>query len=147
MRVRLAVVCAIGALAALVVGPVPSASADGENAVTVAPTGTVAKDGTVTLSGTYRCSPDAAYGTVVNGSITDGQETSSVGGSVPATCDGYEHTWTAQGRPYLPAPAGPVRAEAALVHLTWQSSSLVPQVDVLADQPQDTVLVPERPHS
>jgi hypothetical protein len=147
MRVRLAVVCAVGALAVLVAGPLPSASADGDNAVTVAPTGTVAKDGTVTLTGTYRCSPDAQYGTVVNGSITDGHETSSVGGSVPATCDGYEHTWTAQGRPYLPAQAGPIRTEAALVHLTWQSSSLIPQVDVLADQPQDTTLVPESARS
>ena len=143
MRVRLAVACAVGALAVLVAGPVSSASADGENSVTVAPIGTVAKDGTVTLTGTYRCSPDAGYGTVVNASVTDGHDTSSVGGSVPATCDGYDHTWTAQGTPYLPASVGRVRTEASLVHVDWQSSSLIPRVDVLADQPQDTLLLPE----
>jgi len=145
MRVRLAVVGAVGALAVLIPGGWTAAADDG-NTVAVAPTGGIAKDGTVTLTGTYRCEPSSGPGTVVNSSVTDGTDTSSVGGSVPATCDGEVHTWTATGRPYLPVGAGPVRAEASLIHLSWQGS-LIPQTDVLANQPQTVTLVPDSPRS
>ncbi|MBC3841456.1 hypothetical protein GXW82_17630 [Streptacidiphilus sp. 4-A2] len=110
-------------------------------------TGTIAKDGTVTLSGTYRCSSDEAYGTVVSTSVTSGTETSSVGSSVQAVCDGQEHNWTSQGRPYLPVQAGPVQAQASLIHLSWSSGSLIPATDLLAQQPQNTVLKAESAHS
>lgn len=149
MRARLAVVGAIGALAVLFSGGW-TAAADGENSVTVAPTGDIAKDGTVTLSGTYRCDSEAASGTasgtVLNASITNGSGSSSVGSSQPATCDGEEHSWTATGRPYQSVAAGPVQVEASLIHLSWQGS-LIPQTDVLADQPQTSTLVADAPRS
>ncbi|QMU71152.1 DUF6299 family protein [Streptacidiphilus sp. P02-A3a] len=141
MRARLAVVGAIGALAVLFSGGWTAAAADGENSVTVAPSGGIAKDGTVTLTGTYRCDSSVGYGTVVNVLVTDGSNTSSVGSSRLVSCDGAEHTWTAIGQPYQSVAAGPIRVEATLIHLSWQGS-LIPRTDVLADQQQTSTLVP-----
>ncbi|AUY53823.1 hypothetical protein C2142_38985 [Streptomyces sp. CB01881] len=59
-------------------------------------TGTVDSEAVVTLSGTYRCSGPSPYA-VVNSSVGD-----RVAISTPAICDGAEHTWVNQGRPYGP---------------------------------------------
>ncbi|MDH6132156.1 hypothetical protein P3T37_001541 [Kitasatospora sp. MAA4] len=138
MRGRLAVVGVIGALAVSVAGPAFGAT-DGANAVTVAPTGVIAADGTVTLSGTYHCSPSAAHGTVVDTSLSTGSVTSNIGNGVPAVCDGLEHPWTTSGRPYQPVAAGPAQVRATMVHLA-PGSSLIPNITFLADQPQTVVL-------
>lgn len=150
MRARLAVVGvlgAIGALTLLATGPATAVADDtdggqGANVVTVDPTGTLAADGTVTLSGTYVCSPSTGYGTVVNTALLTDNESSSIGSSLPATCDGAKHTWTNHGRPVQSVQAGPARVDASLVHVDWQSASLIPRVDQMADQPQTITLVP-----
>ena len=134
MRGRLAVVGVIGALAVSVAGPAFGATG-GANAVTVAPTGVIASDGTVTLSGTYHCSSSVAHGTLIDTSLTMGSVTSNIGNGVPAVCDGLEHPWTTSGRPYTPAVAGPAQVRATMVHLS-PGGSLIPNITFLADQPQ-----------
>ncbi|MDW8804084.1 DUF6299 family protein [Streptomyces scabiei] len=87
--------------------------------VTIDPTGHVAPDGTLTLSGTYRCS--AGSGPVfVSSSLQQGDSRvrKGVGGS-SAVCDGAEHTWTHTDRaePGRHVP-GPARVEATVTELS-----------------------------
>ncbi|WP_035802963.1 DUF6299 family protein [Kitasatospora mediocidica] len=138
MRGRLAVAGVIGALAVSVAGPAFGATGGG-NAVTVAPTGVIAADGTVTLSGTYHCSPSMAHGTVIDTSLTTGSVTSNIGNGVPTVCDGLEHNWAASGRPYQAAVPGPAQVRASMVHLS-PGSSIIPNISFLADQPQMVTL-------
>ncbi|MDH6114791.1 hypothetical protein P3T36_001142 [Kitasatospora sp. MAP12-15] len=137
MRGRLAVVGAVGALALSVAGPAVGAPSAGD-AVAVAATGTVAQDGTVTLSGTYHCSTPRTY---VTTSLTSGGDSSNIGNSVLATCDGAVHSWTTSGKPYMPVAAGTAQVRASLVQLTW-NGSLVPEVDYLTFPSQDVMLSP-----
>src|SRR4051794_28527499 len=59
LRPALGTATTVAALLLLAAAPsTPAASAPGET-VTVAPTGSIAADGTVTLSGTYRCTAGA----------------------------------------------------------------------------------------
>ncbi|QMU78708.1 hypothetical protein GXW83_26370 [Streptacidiphilus sp. PB12-B1b] len=137
MRGRLAVVGAVGVLVVWAAGP---AGAEVGDTVSANPTGVIAKDGTVTLSGTYQC--ESSTGTVVSSTLVSGSTYSSIGGSAPAVCDGAEHTWQNTGKPFPAASAGPVTVEVSLVQLQWTPSSLIPQIDRLADQRQQVTLVP-----
>ncbi|WEH14761.1 DUF6299 family protein [Streptomyces sp. VNUA24] len=107
--------------AALLFAAAASAGAvhDPAETVTVDPTGHVAPDGTLTLSGTYRCL--AGSGPVfVSSSLQQGDSRvrKGVGGS-SAVCDGAEHTWTNTDRAepgrYVP---GPARVEATVTELS-----------------------------
>ena len=119
--------------AALVGGAaqVPAAGA-ASSAWTVSanPTGTVAKDGTVTLSGTYRCSAPADPGPVfVSSSVGNDSVQHGVGGTA-ATCDGVEHTWVNQEKPEdgAPVPVGPAEVEATLMRLDTTSGLPLPAI-------------------
>lgn len=94
--------------------------------VTVDPTGRVAADGTVTLSGTYRCT--AGTGPVfVSSSVGQGVTSvpQGIGGTVThgiggtaARCDGAGHRWTNTGR--IPSDAvrpGTAHVEATVLEL------------------------------
>ncbi|MFD0304141.1 DUF6299 family protein [Streptomyces sp. NPDC127119] len=62
--------------------------------VTVDPTGRLAADGTVTLSGTYRCTGGTGR-TFVSSSLSQGESKVRKGvGGTQAVCDGAEHRWT-----------------------------------------------------
>ncbi|MFI1414772.1 DUF6299 family protein [Streptomyces sp. NPDC020707] len=62
--------------------------------VTVDPTGRLAADGTVTLSGTYRCTGGTGR-TFVSSSLSQGESKVRKGvGGTRAVCDGAEHRWT-----------------------------------------------------
>ncbi|MEI5521242.1 DUF6299 family protein [Streptomyces brasiliscabiei] len=111
---------ALGA-ALFLLAAVPSAGAAGEpsETVTIDPTGTVAPDGRLTLSGTYRCL--GGNGPVfVSSSLQQGDSRvrKGVGGST-AVCDGAVHTWThtdrAQPGRFLP---GTARVEATITELS-----------------------------
>jgi hypothetical protein len=144
VRGRLGVAGAVGVLTigVLAVGVAGPASAVGDaDTLASAPTGVIAQDGTVTLSGTYTCSSSSGLGTFVDAALVSGSSSSSIGNSVPAVCDGQEHSWSAQGKPYQAAKAGPATVELSLVHLSPQGFSLIPEIDVLANQRQDITLV------
>ncbi|MFI0962549.1 DUF6299 family protein [Streptomyces sp. NPDC021080] len=103
MLFRQAVGAAAGAALLLFLAPsavalprvAPSAPSE---EVTVDPTGTVAADGTVTLSGTYRCT--GASGPVFVSSwasqgVSQGDSLIIQGiGGTSALCDGADHHWT-----------------------------------------------------
>ncbi|MER6154585.1 DUF6299 family protein [Streptomyces sp. NPDC001868] len=131
---------ALGA-ALLMLAAAPSAGATAEpfETVTVDPTGYVAADGSLTLSGTYRCL--GGNGPVfVSSSLQQGDSRvrKGVGGST-AVCDGAVHTWTNTGRAepgrFLP---GPARVEATVTEL---SGSGLPLPKFHAVRQQDITLV------
>jgi len=140
VRGRLAVVGTIGVLLTWAAGP--AVAAGDADTVSSGPNGVITQDGTVALSGTYLCSPEWADQTVVNSALVTGTTSSSVGDSAPAVCDGREHTWSNQGRPYLGAAPGRATVEVSLVHLHWTPSSFVPEIRTVADQRQDVTLTP-----
>ncbi|MGW6009267.1 DUF6299 family protein [Streptomyces sp. NPDC055210] len=79
-------------------GPAAPAVAAGTSrlaeTVTVDPTGRLAADGTVTLSGTYRCTGGTGR-TFVSSSLSQGESKVRKGvGGTQAVCDGAEHRWT-----------------------------------------------------
>ncbi|KND40617.1 MULTISPECIES: DUF6299 family protein [Streptomyces] len=112
---------AVAGAALLLLGAAPSAGAasDASETVTIDPTGYVAPDGTLTLSGTYRCLGSSGP-VFVSSSLQQGDSRvrKGVGGS-SAVCDGAEHAWTNTDRAepgrYLP---GPARVEATVTELS-----------------------------
>ncbi|MFC8664928.1 DUF6299 family protein [Streptomyces sp. NPDC057199] len=108
--------------------------------VTVDPTGRVAADGTVTLSGTYRCT--GSRGPVfVSSSLGQGEGKSRKGvGGTSAVCDGAEHRWTNTDRtePGRFKP-GAARVEATVMEL--RSGGGLPLPYFHARQQQDVTLV------
>ncbi|MEU5593342.1 DUF6299 family protein [Streptomyces sp. NPDC020298] len=89
---------AAAAPAQLFAAAVAPAAAGPYETVTVDPTGRVAADGTVTLSGTYRCT--AGRGPVfVSSSVSQSPlpVPHGIGGTV-ARCDGADHRWKNSGR-------------------------------------------------
>ncbi|MEU9102692.1 DUF6299 family protein [Streptomyces sp. NPDC048361] len=119
MRVSLfaaGAVAAAGALLGVASAPAGAALTD---TVSAGPTGTVAKDGTVTLSGTYRCSPPSRPGPVfVSSGVLTGSVLHGIGGTV-ATCDGDEHTWVNRDKVSSPerVPAGETVVQTTLMRL------------------------------
>ncbi|MFD9042066.1 DUF6299 family protein [Streptomyces bottropensis] len=112
---------AVAGAALLLLSAAPSAGAayDSSETVTIDPTGYVAPDGTLTLSGTYRCLGSSGP-VFVSFSLQQGDSRvrKGVGGS-SAVCDGAEHAWTNTDRAepgrYLP---GPARVEATVTELS-----------------------------
>jgi hypothetical protein len=96
--------------------------------VSANPTGTVAKDGTVTVSGTYRCSKPSDPGPVfVSSTVRRGSVGHGIGGTF-AICDGAEHTWVNQENPSLgdPLTPGPAQIETTLFQLDTRSGLPLP---------------------
>ncbi|UUU30308.1 DUF6299 family protein [Streptomyces sp. CA-210063] len=131
---------AVGA-ALLLFSAAPSAGATSGSfeTVTIDPTGYVAPDGTLRLSGTYRCL--GGDGPVfVSSSLAQGDSRVRRGvGGTSAVCDGADHTWTntdkAEPGRYRP---GPARVEATVTEL---SGSGLPLPRFHAVKQQDITLV------
>ncbi|MFF9773636.1 DUF6299 family protein [Streptomyces sp. NPDC013978] len=132
---------AAGGAALLPLAAAPSAGATIEpsETVTIDPTGLVAPDGTLTLSGTYRCL--GGNGPVfVSSSLQQGESQVRKGvGGTSAVCDGADHAWTntdkADPGRYRP---GPARVEATVMEL---SGSGLPLPRFHAVRHQDITLV------
>ncbi len=108
--------------------------------MTVDPTGRIAPDGTVTLSGTYRCT--GATGPVfVSSSV--GQRSLSVRhgiGGTRAVCDGLVHPWANVGSPSPRSlQAGAAYVEATLMELRPQGGLPLPRFH--AAQRQEITLI------
>ncbi|MFI1393675.1 DUF6299 family protein [Streptomyces sp. NPDC020681] len=105
--------------------------------VTIDPTGQIARDGTITLSGTYRCTPRS--GSVLIGSkLIQGPSQAGIGGTV-ATCDGQEHAWRNTGNTDLTFTAEAARGEATLLELKT-SGGFIPVPVVLATHNSELAL-------
>ncbi|GAA3784915.1 DUF6299 family protein [Streptomyces coacervatus] len=121
-----------------------------DETVTVDPTGHIAADGTVTLTGTYRCtgatgvafvsssvstnpnSPNsAAHGTVTT--LIQG-----IGGTV-AECDGATHRWENTSRPSPAIGPGKVSVEVTVAELRFQG--ILPLPSIHADERHQVTLV------
>lgn len=128
MPVRPALAAAFGAAALLCVAVGP-AVADPSETITVDPTGKLASDGTVTLSGTYRCT--AGTGPVfVTSTISqsDSRIRQGIGGS-DAQCDGAEHHWENSGKASSEdLKAGTAHVEATLMEM--RPEGIVPVLPV-----------------
>ncbi|MFF0161183.1 DUF6299 family protein [Streptomyces sp. NPDC005263] len=115
--------------------PGDPAPADSSETVTVDPTGRIASDGTVTLSGTYRCTPGT--GPVLVSSSVDQASSPirhSIGGT-RAVCDGAEHPWQNSGRPLLSPPRlGAAHVEVTLMELHPQGGLPLPVFHATAEQ-------------
>ncbi|WAZ24708.1 DUF6299 family protein [Streptomyces cinnabarinus] len=136
MPVRLALGLAAGA--ALLLLTAPAAPADPFETVTVDPTGRIAADGTVTLSGTYRCT--GGTGPVFVSSSVGQDDTVRHGiGGTRAICDGLEHRWENTGKPTPGAiEAGAAHVEATVMEL--DSSAGLPLPAFHASRQQDVTL-------
>lgn len=136
MSLRPALAAAAGAALLLsAVAPAATASADPYETVTVDPTGRVAEDGTVTLSGTYRCV--GGTGPVfVSSSVGQNSPTVRHGiGGTRAVCDGAEHRWENSGKtsPDALAP-GAAQVEATLMELHPQGGLPLPRFHATRQQ-------------
>ncbi|NUO40872.1 MAG: hypothetical protein HOV82_12045 [Streptomyces sp.] len=132
---------ALAAATLLLLAAAPVAAADPYETVTVDPTGTLAADGTVTLSGTYRCLGNSGPAFV---SSSVGQKSPSVRhgiGGTSAVCDGAEHRWQNTGKVDTGAlEPGAAHVEATVMEL--QGGGL-PLPRFHAAQQQDVTLTPE----
>ena len=123
----------------LCAAPAADAFADPNETVTVDPTGSLARDGTVTLSGTYRCTGGTSP-VFVSTSVAQGDRITRHGvGGTRAICDGEQHAWTDTGRP-SPATLKPgvSHVEATVMELDSRSGLPLPRFH--ATQRQDVVL-------
>lgn len=127
------------ALLLLAVAPAVTASADPYETVTVHPTGRIAPDGTVTLSGTYRCV--GSTGPVfVSSSIaqSDPKVRHGIGGT-QAVCDGVERSWENSGKTSSDAlTPGAAQVEATVMELRPQGGLPLPRFHAV--QRQDVTL-------
>ncbi|MFE9769316.1 DUF6299 family protein [Streptomyces sp. NPDC005808] len=118
MSVRQALGAAAAAALLLSVAPSAAALSDPYDQVTVDPTGHVAADGTVSLSGTYRCL--SSTGPVfVSSSVSQGDPRVRHGiGGTSAVCDGAVHPWTnSEKRTPGTLTPGAAHVEATLMEL------------------------------
>ncbi|QIB48307.1 DUF6299 family protein [Streptomyces aureoverticillatus] len=138
MSVRPALTAALLAVTVLCLTPGQAAADDGES-VTVDPTGRIAEDGTVTLSGTYRCT-GAAGPVFVSSSIgRSGSGVKRTIGSTVALCDGVEHRWQNTGKvPTRSVRPGAAHVEATLMEL--RATNVLPMPFFHAAQRQDVTL-------
>jgi hypothetical protein len=140
MSLRPVLTAAAGAALLLLAVPAGTATADPYEIVTVDPTGRIAADGTVTLSGTYRCL--GSTGPVfVSSSVAQDPPTVRYGiGGTRAVCDGVEHPWVNTGRAGRDTLApGAARVEATVMELRPQGGLPLPRFH--AAQQQDITLV------
>ncbi|MFI1887977.1 DUF6299 family protein [Streptomyces jumonjinensis] len=132
-------VCIAAALTAGLVSG--SASAQfAPDTITIAPTGRIAQDGAITLSGTYRCSSlRSRSGPVLIGShAAQGDARAEIDG-LQATCDDRVHTWRETARGLRPLTPGTARGEATLIHLD-SSNGFVPFPVILNADSTDLTL-------
>ncbi|MFV0133106.1 DUF6299 family protein [Streptomyces sp. HMX87] len=140
LRPALAAAAAVLLPAAPAAHAAPAAQYD-TGTVMVDPTGRIAADGTVTLSGSYRCAPGTGP-VFVSSSVS--QDSGSVRhgiGGTRAVCDGLEHRWANTGRPSTNAGLrpGPAHVEATLMELRPFGGLPLPSFH--AKQGQDVTLV------
>ncbi|MGW3661594.1 DUF6299 family protein [Streptomyces sp. NPDC005141] len=138
MFTRQALATAAGAALLLLLAPSAVARSAPSDEVTVDPTGTVAADGTITLSGTYRCT--GSDGPVfVSSSVYQGEPRVGLGvGGSSALCDGADHRWSNSEKraPDTLAP-GAAHVEAAILEL---SGSGLPLPTIHARKEQDVTI-------
>ena len=136
MSLRSALGSAAGAALLLVAAaPAATASAGPYETVTVDPTGSIAPDGTVTLSGTYRCLGNSGPA-FVGSSVSQGDSAvrHSIGGT-RAVCDGMEHSWENSGKPSSdPLNPGPAQVEATVMELAPQGGLPLPRFHAVQHQ-------------
>ncbi|MET7321878.1 DUF6299 family protein [Streptomyces sp. NPDC005549] len=107
--------------------------------VTVDPTGRIAADGSVTLSGTYRCT--GGTGPVyVSSTVSQSDPSVRFGvGGTRAVCDGLEHRWVNTGTPdTVVLKPGAAHVEATLMEL--RPMGIVPLPSFHARHGQDVAL-------
>ncbi|MER6168207.1 DUF6299 family protein [Streptomyces violaceorubidus] len=107
--------------------------------VTVDPTGRIAADGSITLSGTYRCT--GGTGPVyVSSTVSQSDPSARYGvGGTRAVCDGLEHRWVNTGTPdTVVLKPGAAHVEATLMEL--RPMGIVPLPSFHARQGQDVTL-------
>ncbi|MBV2355230.1 hypothetical protein KUM39_12755 [Streptomyces sp. J2-1] len=140
MPVRPALAAALGAAALLCAAAVAPAAAGPGETVTVDPTGRIAADGTVTLSGTYRCTGATGLA-FVSSSVSQGDPRVQHGiGGTAARCDGAEHRWENSGRVSADAvKSGAAHVEATVTELRSGGVLLLPSFH--AAQQRDVTLV------
>ncbi|WP_030179402.1 DUF6299 family protein [Streptomyces violaceorubidus] len=136
---------ATAAGAALLLLTAPAATAAPHDArlvaesVTVDPTGRIAADGSITLSGTYRCA--GGTGPVyVSSTVSQSDPSARYGvGGTRAVCDGLEHRWVNTGTPdTVVLKPGAAHVEATLMEL--RPMGIVPLPSFHARQGQDVTL-------
>ncbi|WP_329414592.1 DUF6299 family protein [Streptomyces sp. NBC_00704] len=136
MSKRPALYAAAGAAALLMLsGPAVTAHAAPSESVTVDPTGRLAADGTVTLSGTYRCA-DSSGPVFVSSSVGQSSDGARHGiGGTRAVCDGAEHSWqnTGKATPNDLAP-GIAHVEATLMELRPDTGLPLPRFHAVHQQ-------------
>lgn len=145
MSLRQVTATSIGTALLLLTAPATDAFADpriprlpGET-VTVDPTGRLAADGTVTLSGTYRCSGGAGP-VFVSSSVRQSSAVVRHGiGGTRAVCDGAEHRWQNSGRTTSKLAPGAAHVEATVMELDTRSGLPLPRFHAI--QRQDVTLV------
>ncbi|WP_405883113.1 DUF6299 family protein [Streptomyces sp. NBC_01384] len=124
MSLRQVIGATTGAALLLLVAPTAVAVSTGAlsesyDAVSVDPTGHVAADGTITLSGTYRCLSSRGP-VLVSSSVSQGDTRIRYGiGGTAAVCDGAEHRWTnSEKRASGTLAPGGANVEATLMELS-----------------------------
>ncbi|MEV8313431.1 DUF6299 family protein [Streptomyces sp. NPDC059900] len=115
----------------------PAPAAPNES-ITVNPTGRIASDGTVTLSGTYRCTSGSGPILVSSSLAQDNPRVRHSVGGTRATCDGQQHTWTNTGRPSTAPRPGTANVEATVMELDLRSGLPLPRFHAM--QRQDVTL-------
>lgn len=145
MTKRPALALAAGAALFLLAAPAtpataaPHRTADVQETVTVDPTGHIAEDGTVTLSGTYRCvgSNGPAF---VSANVRKSTTNSSGGtttviqgiGGTAAVCDGEKHRWENSSVPSMEVEPGKVSVEATVTELSFHGILPLPRFHAVA---------------
>ncbi|MBQ0884711.1 hypothetical protein KBZ94_07135 [Streptomyces sp. RM72] len=138
-----ALATAAGAALLLLAAPVATAAPHDARlvaeSVTVDPTGRIAADGSITLSGTYRCT--GGTGPVfVSSTVSQSDPSVRYGvGGTRAVCDGLEHRWVNTGTPdTVVLKPGAAHVEATLMEL--RPMGIVPLPSFHARQGQDVTL-------
>ncbi|MFJ9041585.1 DUF6299 family protein [Streptomyces sp. NPDC102406] len=133
-RIRPALGAAVG-VSLLLAAPAASAASEPAEYVTVDPTGQVAADGTVTLSGTYRCQHSTGL-TFVSSSVRQGSEIRRYGiGGTSAVCDGAEHRWQNSGKAQPDAvKPGAAHVQATIMELRLRNGLPLPYFHAVRDQ-------------
>ncbi|MFC8087041.1 DUF6299 family protein [Streptomyces sp. NPDC057340] len=138
-----ALATAAGAALLLLAGPAASAAPHDARlvaeSVTVDPTGRLAADGSITLSGTYRCT--GGTGPVyVSSTVSQSDPSVRYGvGGTRAVCDGLEHRWVNTGTPdTVVLKPGAAHVEATLMEL--RPTGIVPLPSFHARHGQDVTL-------
>ena len=127
-----------GAALLLSAAPAAGALSRSSDEVTADPTGYLAPDGTITLSGTYRCVHGTGGPVLVSSSVSQADPGVRHGvAGTPAVCDGAEHRWTNSEARHGAYTPGPAHVEVALTEL---SGSGLPLPRFRAVRQQDVTL-------